>query len=172
MEHISDRYSDCADNGKTLPAGCENLDNYCRDANIARLDFGLLILKRRNRLSIQKWRCSSEPCSRTADLVNTFEMFAYWIDTDQGDYLNWFRYLFHEQPDNSTHPLRLTVLKIINLPSLIPPISPNDCYDEDRAEEQGDRVREALNAIRLVLKGDQLPNLTSDPIPGVGAIAI
>ena len=124
MEQISDRYSDCRDKGKILPAGCENLDDYCRDANIARLDIGLLILERRNRLSIRKWRCSSEPCQWSADLVYTFEHLADWIEPDYGEYLDWHRYLFHEQLNKLTHPLRLTFLKFANLPSLLPPVDP------------------------------------------------
>lgn len=172
LNRIKIRCIDCVKEKVPLPTGCNSLDDLCRDAIIARLDIGLLILKRRNRLSIRKWRCSSEPCQWTTDLVETFDDLEDWIDPDYDEFLDWFRYLFHEQPDNSTHPLRLTVLKLINLPSLLPPMNPNDYYDEDRADERENRVTAALGAIRLVLDGNQLPDLTSDPIPGLEDISI
>ena len=156
-----------------LPAGCDNVEDFSLDANIACVDIGVLILKRRNRLLSRGWRCSSESCPWTANLVKTFDNVRCWIATDPVTREeNEFRYLFHEQPDGSTDPLRLTFLKFLDLPSLLPPMDPNYYDDEDRTDDREDRMNEVWHAIRLLVRGVQLPNLTSNLIADVGDIAV
>lgn len=154
-----------------LPDDCENENSFFIDAAIAVMDIGLLILKRRIRLSRHKWSCSSATCPPTADMEETFSdlmngLLGKW-------YLkgwDWLDGLFHETVDGSTHSLRLTCLKVVNLPSMLPPVEPNAEVDE--SDENYLRVLNVFEAIALILKGDQLPDLTNDPIPGLGDIMI
>jgi hypothetical protein len=156
-----------------LPADCKNKDSFYIDAAIAVMDIGLLMLKRRIRLSRHKWSCSSATCPPTADIAATFhDLMKGLLNVWYLDGWDWIESLFHEQLDGSTHPLRLTCLKVVNLPSLLPPLSPNAEIDKENEDEEDDRVGAVFRAIKLVLESDQLPDLTSNPVSGLEDIKL
>jgi hypothetical protein len=154
-----------------IPADCDDEASYFLDAKMALLDIGLLILERRNRLWRQDW-CCSKNCPWTVVLRHTFEDLRDNLgEPSWSEELFWIESLFHEQPDGSSHPMRLTCSKLVDLPALLPPLS-SHANVEGNAHDRFADVGDVFVAMRRVSRGNQLPNLTSDPISGIRDLKI